>query len=161
MKTHSGCWSFSNEPFGAGYAQALHPSQTHVLKRVESVVLFVHDVVAAAKWYAEIFDVEVQFENPLFAFVRGPGVVVGFHPADEKYPGGIGGTSAYWEVEDLNEAVTFLTERGARLYRGPYRTDFVAAVALMFDPFGCTVGLNQSTEESRRSVLTQFPQAGT
>ena len=99
--------------------------------------------------------------EPLFAFVRGPGVVVGFHPADEKYPGGIGGTSAYWEVEDLNEAVTFLTERGVRLYRGPYRTDFVAAVALMFDPFGCTVGLNQSTEESRRSVLTQFPQAGT
>ena len=44
--------------------------------------------------FAEIFGVEVQFENPLFAFVRGPGVVVGFHPADEKYPGGIGGTSA-------------------------------------------------------------------
>ena len=104
---------------------------------------------------------EVQFENPLFAFVRGPGVVVGFHPADKKCPGGIGGTSAYWEVEDLNEAVTFLTERGARLYRGPYRTDLGAAVALMVDPFGCTVGLNQSTEESRRSVLTQFPQAGT
>ena len=126
-----------------------------MLKRVESVILFVHDVVAAAKWYAEIFGVEVQFENPRFAFVRGPGVVVGFHPADEKYPGGIGGTSVYWEVEDLNEAVAYLTGRGARLYRGPARTVLGAAVALMLDPFGCTVGLNQSTEES--SSLTQKP----
>jgi predicted enzyme related to lactoylglutathione lyase len=132
-----------------------------MLKHVESVVLFVHDVVAAAKWYADIFSVEVQFENPHFAFVRGPDVVVGFHPADEKCPGGIGGTSVYWEVEDLNEAVAYLTARGARLYRGPARTDFGAAVALMVDPFGCTVGLNQSTEESRRSVSTQLPQAGT
>ena len=131
------------------------------MKRVESVVIFVHDVAAAAKWYAEIFGVEVQFENPLFAFVQGPGVVVGFHPADEKCPGGIGGTSVYWEVEDLNEAVAYLTARGARLYRGPARTDFGAAVALMVDPFGCTVGLNQSTEESRRSVLAQSSQAGT
>ena len=78
-----------------------------MLKHVESVVLFVCDVVAAAKWYAEIFGAEDQFENPLFAFVRGPGVVVGFHPADEECPGGIGGTSAYWKVEDINEAVTF------------------------------------------------------
>ena len=132
-----------------------------MLKRVESVVLFVHDVVAAAKWYADVFGVEVQFENPLFAFVRGHGVVVGFHPADEKCPGGIGGTSVYWEVEDLNEAVAYLTARGARLYRGPARTDFGAAVALMVDPFACTVGLNQSTEESRRCVLAQFQQAGT
>ena len=126
-----------------------------MLKRIDSVVLFVHDVAAAAKWYAEIFGVEVQFENPLFAFVRGPGVVVGFHPADGKCPGGIGGTSVYWEIEDLNQAVTFLTERGARLCRGPARTDFGAAVALMVDPFGCTVGLNQSAGEP--SNLTQKP----
>ena len=64
-----------------------------MLKRVESLVLFVPNVVAAAHWYAEIFGAEVQFENPLFAFVRAPGVVVGFHPADEKCPGGVGGTS--------------------------------------------------------------------
>ena len=78
-----------------------------MLKHIESVILFVPSVIAAAKWYAEIFGAEVQFENPLFAFVRGPGVVVGFHPADEKCSGGIGGASVYWEVEDLNEAVTF------------------------------------------------------
>ena len=132
-----------------------------MLKRVESLVLFVPDVVAAANWYAEIFGAEVQFENPLFAFVRAPGVVVGFHPADDKCPGGIGGTTAYWEVEDLETAIVFLTERGARLHRGPGRTDFGAGAALLMDPFGCTVGLNQSSEESRHRVLGQPFQAET
>jgi predicted enzyme related to lactoylglutathione lyase len=121
-----------------------------MLKRVESLVLFVPDVLGAAKWYAEVFGAEVQFENPLFAFVRGPGVVIGFHPADDKCPGGVGGTSAYWEVEDLDTAIAFLTKRGARLHRGPGRTGFGAGVALLVDPFGCTIGLNQSSEGSRR-----------
>ena len=132
-----------------------------MLKRVESLILFVPDVATAARWYAEIFGADVQFENPLFAFVRGPGVVVGFHPADDKCPGGVGGTSAYWEVEDLETAVAFLTARGARVHRGPGRTEFGAGVALLIDPFGCTLGLNQSSEASRRKVLGQPSQAET
>ena len=120
-----------------------------MLNRVESVVFFVRDVVGAANWYAGIFGSEIQFENPMFAFVRGPGLVLGFHPADDKCPGGVGGTSVYWEVEDLESAVSFLSARGARVYRGPGRTDFGALVALLVDPFGCTIGLNQSSAESR------------
>ena len=132
-----------------------------MLKRVESLVLFVPDIVAAANWYAEVFGTEVQYENPLFAFVRGPGVVVGLHPADDKCPGGVGGTSAYWEVENLHDAVAFLTGRGARVHRGPGRTDFGASVALLVDPFGCTIGLHQSSEESRLKVLGRPSQAET
>ena len=52
------------------------------LERVESVVLFVQDVDTAAAWYAALFGTTVQHENPHYAFVRGPGVLVGFHPAD-------------------------------------------------------------------------------
>lgn len=132
-----------------------------MLKRVESLVLFVPNVVAAANWYAEIFGAEVYFENPLFAFVRGPGAVIGFHPADDKCPGGVGGTSVVWEVEDLQTAVAFLTERGARVHRGPGRTEFGAGVALLIDPFGCTVGLHQFSEESRGKVSGRPSQAMT
>jgi uncharacterized protein len=57
-----------------------------MLKHAESVALFVNDAVAAAKWCAEIFGVEVHFGNPHFAFVRGPGVVVGFYPANRNVP---------------------------------------------------------------------------
>jgi predicted enzyme related to lactoylglutathione lyase len=124
-----------------------------LLKSVESIVLFVPDIRAAAEWYSRLLGSEVRFENPDFAFVRAGAVTLGFHPADAKCPGGIGGTSVYWEVEDLDSSIAVLVSRGARLHRGPGRTDFGARVALLVDPFGCTIGLNESTPESRRLIL--------
>jgi len=123
-----------------------------MLKSVESIVLFVADIDAAARWYGEIFGSEVAWENPRFAFIRAPGLVIGFHPADAKCPGGAGGTTVYWEVESIPEALRFLTERGARLHRGPGVTSFGAGAAMLVDPFGCTIGLNASTPESRAKV---------
>lgn len=126
-----------------------------MLKHLESVVLFVPDIDAAASWYAELFGTTVQHENPKYAFIQAPGLLLGFHPADRKCPGGIGGTSAYWEVERLDAAIKSLTDRGAKLFRGPGTTDFGATIALLVDPFGCTIGLNQSTEQSRRRIGNQ------
>ena len=126
-----------------------------MLKHLESVVLFVPDIDAAASWYAEIFGTTVQHENPKYAFIQAPGLLIGFHPADAKCPGGIGGTSVYWEVERLDASIKSLTDRGAKLFRGPGTTDFGATIALLVDPFGCTIGLNQSTEQSRRSIRNE------
>lgn len=120
-----------------------------MLKHIESVVLFVADINAAATWYAELFGAEVGWENPQFAFVKAAGLVVGFHPADTKCPGGVGGTTAYWEVENIEAAIEFLTRRGAKLHRGPGVTSFGAGAAMLIDPFGCTIGLNSSSPESR------------
>lgn len=123
-----------------------------MLKHLESIVLFVPDVAAAARWYAEIFGSEIGWENPQYAFVAADGVTLGFHPADHKCPGGVGGTTVYWEVDSLAEAIAFLVVRGAVLYRGPALTRFGAGAAMLKDPFGCTIGLNASTPESRAKV---------
>ena len=123
-----------------------------VLKRVESVVLFVHDIAAAARWYAQLFGCEIGWENANYAFVRAPGVIIGFHPADAKCPGGVGGTTVYWEVDDLEATCNFLIERGARLHRGPAVTSFGAGAAMLIDPFGCTLGLNRTTPQSAARV---------
>jgi predicted enzyme related to lactoylglutathione lyase len=120
-----------------------------MLKFVESVVLFVPDIDAAAAWYAEIFGTEVRYENPLYAFIRVPGTCIGFHPADTKCPGGVGGTTVYWQVADLGAAIEFLQRRGARLHRGPGVTSFGAGAAMLIDPFGCTIGLDMATTQSR------------
>lgn len=119
-----------------------------MFKAVESVVLFVADIEAAASWYAELLGAEVEHENPQYAYVRGPGVTVGFHPADAKCPGGIGGTSVYWEVDDLDAAVARLQARGACLHRGPALTSLGARVAMLVDPFGCSIGLDQASARS-------------
>lgn len=84
-------------------------------------------------------------ENPRYAFVRTPqGLNIGFHPADAKNPGGVPGTTPYWEVADFDAALALLLARGATLHRGPGVTDFGARVALLIDPFGNTLGLNQA-----------------
>lgn len=130
-----------------------------MLKSVESIVLFVADIEAAASWYAQILGVTVQHENEQYAFVQAPGVLVGFHPADEKNPGGAGSTTAYWEVDSIHEAVHDLVSRGARLHRGPSRTDFGAQAAMLIDPFGCTIGLIQSSPESLPRYLRELEES--
>jgi predicted enzyme related to lactoylglutathione lyase len=54
------------------------------------------------------------------------------------------GTTPYWEVADFDSALASLLARGATLHRGPTVTDFGARVALLIDPFGNTLGLNQA-----------------
>jgi predicted enzyme related to lactoylglutathione lyase len=131
-----------------------------LLNRIETVLLFVQDINAAANWYARLLDVEVRHENLKYAFIRGPGVLIGFHLADSKCPGGLGGPTVYWEVEDLEKSVAFLQGQGAVLHRGPARTDFGAKVAMLVDPFGCTIGLNESTSESRRRLHAESNSPG-
>jgi predicted enzyme related to lactoylglutathione lyase len=126
-----------------------------MLKHLESIVLFVQDIHAASRWYAESFDAQVQYENPQYAFIRTPGVLIGFHPADTKCPGGIGGTMAYWEVEDIARTVAYLQAHGAVLYRGPRHTDLGAEVAMLLDPFGCTIGLHRSTAVPHRAMRSE------
>lgn len=126
-----------------------HGAHRCPLKHMESIVLFVPDVGRAAAWYAEILGADVEWENPDFAFVKTDGPLIGFHPADSKCPGGAGGTTAYWEVESIGECVEYLTQRGATLHRGPAVTSFGAGAAMLLDPFGCTIGLNASSRESR------------
>ena len=123
-----------------------------ILRRIESVVLFVPDIEAAAAWYASVLGVSVEHENSKYAYVRGAGTVIGFHPADGKCPGGVGATSVYWEVASLAKAVESLVAKGARVHRGPGTTSFRAKMALLIDPFGCTIGLNEPSNESKAKL---------
>lgn len=123
-----------------------------LFKRLESVVFFVSDIDAAAAWYAELFETEVQHENAQYAFIKTSDFLLGFHPLDSKCPGGPGGATAYWEVADLQDAIQALELRGAVLYRGPISTSFGARAAMLIDPFGCTIGLNQSNPQSLQAI---------
>ncbi len=120
-----------------------------MLNAIESVVFFVNDIQDAARWYAGLFGLtadDVQYENPNYAFIQAPGLLIGFHPADAKCPGGIGGTTSYWSVDDLEQVKTHLIANGATLHRGPGNTDLGARVCMLIDPFGNTLGLHQAAK---------------
>lgn len=125
-----------------------------LFKQLESVIFFVPDIEAAAAWYADVFQTTVQRENDQYVFIKAPGCLIGFHPLDGKCPGGPGGTTAYWEVASLQAAIEALELKGAVLYRGPITTSFGAKAAMLIDPFGCTLGLNQSTQASLACIGT-------
>jgi uncharacterized protein len=117
-----------------------------MLRAIESIVFFVEDINAAAHWYADLLGLardDVQYENANFAFVQAPGVLIGFHPRDEKSPGGVGGTTSYWSVDDLDRVSAAMIAKGARLYRGPLLTSYDARVCMLIDPFGNSIGLHQ------------------
>lgn len=58
----------------------------------------------------------------------------------------------YWEVPDIEAAIRQLEHRGAVMHRGPITTDFGARAAILLDPFGCTIGLNQGSARSRALI---------
>ncbi|RXJ74172.1 glyoxalase [Veronia nyctiphanis] len=115
-----------------------------MFKKIESTMFFADDIHKAAKWYAELLGSEVEYENPDYAFVRGAEMIFGFHPVDEKNNPGRDGSVTYWEIDDITSAISTLTSMGATLYRGPGKTDLGADVAMLIDPFGNAIGLNQS-----------------
>lgn len=118
-----------------------------LLKNIESVIFFVNDIHAASRWYAELFGLtaaDVQYENANYAFIQAEGLLVGFHPADEKNASGVNGSASYWSVDDLDIVMAQMIARGATRYRGPIATDLGARVCMLIDPFGNTIGLNQA-----------------
>jgi uncharacterized protein len=128
-----------------------------ILKTIESMVFFVNDIHAAARWYADLFAIahhQIEYENENYAFIRAPGVLIGFHPIDEKSPGGVGGSTSYWSVDDLTRALEHMVAHGARLHRGPMRTQFGDKICMLIDPFGNAVGLHEAAAASMRRATS-------
>jgi uncharacterized protein len=128
-----------------------------MFKAIESIVFFVDDIHAAARWYADLFaiaHVQIEYENANYAFIRAPGLLIGFHPIDEKNPGGVGGSTSYWSVDDLTRALGHIVAHGARLYRGPMQTTFGDTVCMVIDPFGNSIGLHQGAAASARRLTS-------
>ncbi len=120
-----------------------------MFKAIESIVFFVNDIHAAARWYADLLAIahaEIEYENANFAFIRAPGGLIGFHPADAKCPGGVGGTTSYWSVDDLDSVRAHMIANGARLHRGPANTDLGDYVCMLIEPFGNSIGLHQAAK---------------
>lgn len=110
--------------------------------QIDSVIFFVADIHAASAWYAEIFGVQVEYETRRFALIKSPSVTIGFQPLDAKSPGGVGGTTVFWQVEDASAAMDALIARGAQRQRGPYVSEDGGSTAIVVDPFGCALGLS-------------------
>jgi predicted enzyme related to lactoylglutathione lyase len=112
-----------------------------MFNRFDSVVYFVKDVHFAAKWYAEILNADVKYENEMYAYIDLDFGKIGFHPEDEKSKSNTSGQTIYWRVESVSAAIEELIIKGAKLYRSPFKTDLDEFVCMIIDPFGNSFGL--------------------
>lgn len=107
-------------------------------------MVFVGDPEATARWWAAVFDAEVQRDidgQNVYAWLDLDGIELGFHPASSRNPVG-GSTVPYWAVEDLAAERQRLLDAGCSPHRGPLDVAAGRRVCQLVDPFGFIFGLD-------------------
>lgn len=112
------------------------------VRRLETVVQFVNDPQASAKWYADFFGIEpTPYEGPYFKFDEHAYVILA-----PSSPGtGRGGSGVWFEVEDVEAAYRELTARGYTFNEAPFDIPPGKLVTIN-DPDGNIIGLIDNTK---------------
>ena len=121
-----------------------------MLRGLATVTLLADDVAAAARWYADLLDVEPYFTRP----VEGPPAYVEFRLGDDEDELGVmdaryatwaagrpAGTVVHWHVDDLPAAVERLEAAGAGVVSPATVRGEGWTTAVVADPFGNLLGL--------------------
>ena len=113
------------------------------LRGVDEVLFFVDDVPQAANWIMSLLDKKPAFESENYCSFDLGFCRIGLHPSDEKTSSGVSGQVTYWNVIDLNQAISHFISHGCKLFRGPLTGVDGVDVCQMVDPFGNSWGLVQ------------------
>ncbi|MEX5720143.1 VOC family protein [Geodermatophilus maliterrae] len=121
-----------------------------MLRGLATVTLTATDVSAAARWYADLLEVEPYFARP----VEGPPAYVEFRVGDDEDELGVmdaryaawaagqpTGAVVHWHVDDLPAAIERLTARGATVLQPLTERGEGFATAVVADPFGNLLGV--------------------
>jgi len=112
-----------------------------MISMFNSVIYFVRDIEESARWYSELFNCEVQYENSNYAYINVTSGKLGFHTEDKKNQNSKSGQTVYWSVVSLTDAIEIFTSKGAIVYREPMETDLGEFACMLIDPFGNSIGL--------------------
>jgi predicted enzyme related to lactoylglutathione lyase len=108
---------------------------------LRTVVYRVNDLQAAKAWYSQALGSEPYFDQPYYVGFTVGGFELGLHPPEQEAPQGLGGTTAYWGVDDVELAMTRLLELGATLHGEVQDVGEGIQVASVVDPFGNLLGI--------------------
>ncbi|MEU2027303.1 VOC family protein [Streptomyces sp. NPDC016469] len=116
------------------------------LDRLEVITLFVEDVVAAKRFYQDVFGLEVVFENEDSAVVKLSNMMINLLVADNAPtlvgPRPVAAPEAgarlllTIEVEDADAVCAELVEHGVTLLNGPVDRPWGRRTAAFADPSG-------------------------
>lgn len=124
-----------------------------VLQGLTTMVVTADNVDDAAAWYADVLDVDPYFRRP----ESGPAAYVEFRLGPDEDELGImnrafapavstgsGTSTTYWQVEDVETAMSDLLARGATVHTPSTSRGGGFVAASVTDPFGNVIGLMHS-----------------
>jgi predicted enzyme related to lactoylglutathione lyase len=122
-----------------------------MLRGLTSFQVFVDDVAAGERWYADVLAIEPYFRSEDVGLPAGH---VGFRVGDQSELGvtdrkmapddlgaGPSGTITYWQVDDVTAAFDRLLSLGAKPLQRPTELSKGFMIASVVDPFGNVLGL--------------------
>jgi predicted enzyme related to lactoylglutathione lyase len=109
-----------------------------MFRGLRTIIYGVPDLPRARDWYTRAFGTQPYFEEHYYVGFQIGGFELGLDPHS---PSGAGGTTAYWGVANIEDAVSFLQSLGASLASPIQDVGEGIKVATVNDPFGNRLGV--------------------
>ena len=111
-----------------------------MLHGLRTAIYHVGDLERAKGWYAEVLEKQPYFDEPFYVGFDVGGFELGLQP-DGSTSRSNTGVTAYWGVNDADEAHARLLELGAREQGGVQDVGDDIKLATVLDPFGNVFGV--------------------
>ena len=121
-----------------------------LFKGIRTVIYAVDDIARGKDWYANAFGVAPYFDEPFYVGFNIGGYELGLDP--NAGPMGAGGSTAYWGVENADEAFAHMIASGATVASAVSEVGDGIKVAVVLDPFGNRVGIIENPHFDRSTA---------
>jgi predicted enzyme related to lactoylglutathione lyase len=108
---------------------------------LRTVIYHVPDLNRAKQFYSAVFGVSPYFDEPFYVGFNVGGFELGLDPDCSAQGPGAGGSTAYWGVSNVTDAVAQAVAVGAKARDGVRDVGGGISVATVADPFGNVIGL--------------------
>jgi predicted enzyme related to lactoylglutathione lyase len=114
------------------------------IRPVVNVFYFVADLPSGIAWYRELLGSDPADVRPQLAMFQVGRARLTVHVNDDdNESGGVAGSVAYWDVDDVDAVVAGCVDRGGRAHRGPKTIFTGERLGQVLDPFGNLIGFRQ------------------
>jgi len=119
---------------------------------LRTVIYHVPDIDAAKRWYILATGVEPYFDEPFYVGFNIGGFELGLDPDMEHAASGVAGTTAYWGVANVEQALVGLVDAGAKLKAPATEVGDGIRVGSVIDPFGNELAVIENPHFALQSV---------
>lgn len=112
-----------------------------MFQTLRTAILHVPDIAAAKEWYAKATGIAPYFDAPFYVGFDLGGTELGLDPDPTAGAAGRGGTTAYWRVRRVDDALAHLLSIGGVASGAVREVGGGIRVASVRDPFGNVIGI--------------------